>query len=302
MNGTASAIRSMTGFAHLRRQLPEGDFSLTLRSLNHRGLELRIYLSPELEPCEAGVRRLVTEQIRRGYVELRVHFRRSASTTAPVLNPAVLEAYLGAFEQARLRCGVTAVPDIDQLLRFPGMLVPPNFEGPEPALEQQLYELVRDAVAALNQFREREGAALVTQIRQYLGELREQIALMEAERSVILPKLEERLAARLGELLRTANLDAQRLVQEAALLADRTDIAEELARLRVHADELARMLERGGEVGKAASFLLQEMQREVQTILSKTSNTGQAGLNITAAALAARTLVEKMYEQVMNLE
>jgi uncharacterized protein (TIGR00255 family) len=125
---------------------------------------------------------------------------------------------------------------------------------------------------------------------------------MEELRAGVLPALRARLEERLAELLKGTGLEPQRLAQEAALLADRSDIAEEIARLKVHATELDQMLQSGGEVGKKLDFMLQEMNRETTTVLSKTSGLGEIGLKLTDAALDAKSQIEKIREQALNLE
>ena len=125
---------------------------------------------------------------------------------------------------------------------------------------------------------------------------------MEEIRSGAMPAFQKRLQERLTELLRTSNVEPQRLAQEAALLADRSDISEELIRLKTHAGELAQLVGAGGEIGKKLDFLLQEMNRETNTILSKTGGLGDLGLTITELALAAKSEIDKIREQSLNLE
>jgi uncharacterized protein (TIGR00255 family) len=125
---------------------------------------------------------------------------------------------------------------------------------------------------------------------------------MEEIRASALPAFQKRLSDRLGELLAGFALDPQRLAQEAAILADRSDIGEELARLKIHSAQLDKLIEDGGEMGKKLDFLLQEMNRETNTILSKTAGIGELGLGVTDLALAAKSDIEKIREQSLNLE
>jgi uncharacterized protein (TIGR00255 family) len=139
-------------------------------------------------------------------------------------------------------------------------------------------------------------------MRKHNCQLAAAAAQMEALREGAAGQFQKRLQERLQELLKGAQIDPQRLAQEAAILADRSDISEELARLKIHSGQLAALLEAGGETGKKLDFLLQEMNRESNTILSKTSGAGEAGLKITELALAAKTAIEKIREQSLNLE
>ncbi len=154
----------------------------------------------------------------------------------------------------------------------------------------------------LNEFRAREGAEIAREMRGHNTRLSELAEEMENIRANAQEVFQNRLAERLKDLLQGVALDPQRLAQEAALLADRSDIGEELARLKIHAGQLAALLEAGGESGKKIDFLLQEMNRETNTILSKTSGAGEIGLKMTELGLAAKAAIEKIREQSLNLE
>src|SRR5206468_3051137 len=152
-----------------------------------------------------------------------------------------------------------------------------------------------------NEFRSREGCALTAVIRRHNDAIEERAAELDQIRSQAIPLLQNRLNERLRELLKGAAPDPQRLMQEAAVLADRSDIGEEIARLKIHAAQLRALLDGGGEIGKKLDFLLQEMNRETNTILSKTTGIGDLGLRITDLALATKADIEKIREQALNL-
>ena len=154
----------------------------------------------------------------------------------------------------------------------------------------------------LNAFREREGEATAAEMRQRCDNICDLVARMEKIRAGAVPAFQKRLREKLADLLHGAGIEPQRLAQEAALLADRSDIAEELVRLRTHAAQLENLLAGGGEIGKRLDFLLQEMNRESNTILSKTGGLGDLGLTITDLALAAKSEIDKIREQSLNLE
>jgi uncharacterized protein (TIGR00255 family) len=297
-----SPVRSMTGFARVRKLLPEGELVVSLKSVNHRGLDLRFFAPPELDPFENAMRSLLLEKLARGHVEVRIAFARTAGPGLLALNRGLLQAYLAAFREAAAAAGVAAEPDLNLALRFPGMLAPPAEGELNPALEASLLEALGEAVDALNAFRAREGTALARELRGRAVAVREYAARMEEARARAVPLMQARLKERLAELLAGAGIEPPRLVQEAAILTERSDIAEELSRLKIHAAQLETMLARGGEVGKQADFLLQEMQRETNTILSKTTGLGEPGLEITDLALAAKAEIEKLREQALNLE
>ncbi|MBC7292936.1 MAG: YicC family protein, partial [Thermoleophilia bacterium] len=228
MTQANETVRSMTGFAQVRRQLPEGELVVSLRSVNHRALDIRVYLGPDLESCENTLRKLVAGRLHRGHVELRVHFRRHPEAALPVLNKPLLEAYMRAFEQAREAYALPGEIDLNQALRYPGVLAPPLEEEPSEGFFEQLEEAVNEALDVLNAFREREGRELVEEIRVHLASIEEQVARMEQLRAEVTPKFRQRLQTRLEELLGSTGIEPHRLIQEAAILADRSDIQEEL--------------------------------------------------------------------------
>lgn len=295
-------VRSMTGFARVRKLLAEGELVVSLKSVNHRGLDLRFFAPAELDPYENAMRALLSRALARGHVEVRIALTRTSGPGLLALNRGLLEAYLAAFREAAAVAGLAAEPDLNAMLRFPGILAPLPEAELSPAFEASLLEALSEAVAVLNEFRAREGAALARELRERAAAVRACAEQMEAVRAGALGHLRTRLEQRLAELVSGAALEPSRLAQEAALLAERSDIAEELARLKIHAAQLGEMLVRGGEVGKQADFLLQEMQRETNTILSKTTGLGDPGLEITDLALAAKAEIEKLREQVSNLE
>jgi uncharacterized protein (TIGR00255 family) len=293
----------MTGFAQVRRSLPEGEIFLSVKSVNHRGLDLHLHLPPEMDAFESGLRKAIKGRVARGHVQLNVSWNRT-NGLAPdsSLNRPLMEAYLAAFEQAQREFQLTGAPDLNVAFRIPGMFrteMPPELTE---AFEATLVELVEQALETLNRFREREGREIAAEILERSAQIRRSAARMEEIRSGALPAFQKRLEERLSELLRGASLEPQRLAQEAALLADRSDISEELNRLKTHAAELEALIRTGGEAGKKLDFLLQEMNRETNTILSKTGGLGDLGLTITELALAAKSEIDKIREQSLNLE
>jgi uncharacterized protein (TIGR00255 family) len=159
-----------------------------------------------------------------------------------------------------------------------------------------------EALEMLNRFREREGTAITEEMRSRCAIICDQVVKMEKIRSKASSVFQKRLKERLQDLLRGASIEPQRLAQEAALLADRSDVSEELIRLKTHTGQVDALLQADGEVGKKLDFLLQEMNREANTILSKTGGLGELGLTITELALAAKSEIDKIREQSLNLE
>lgn len=296
------SARSMTGYARVRRSGEPGDLTLTMKGVNHRSMDLHFYLPPELDPFEHALRQAVKARASRGHIDVRISFQPAHAAAAPALNRALFEAYLKACQEAASLYGIAGQPDLNNALRIPGMLSPSRDEAASSELEGELNALLAEALDVFDRFREREGAEIVAVMKRMNETIQAHAAEIESLREQIQPVLQSRLLDRLEELLKGINLEPQRLAQETALLADRSDIAEETARLKVHARELAAILERGGEMGKKLDFLLQEMNRETNTILSKTSGAGELGLKITALGLEVKSHIEKIREQSLNLE
>jgi uncharacterized protein (TIGR00255 family) len=296
-------LRSMTGFARTRRACQEGELVVSVKTVNHRGLDVHVRGPEAADAFESSIRALVKSRVARGHVEIRLSLPAAAEgASALVLNQALLQAYLKAFQDAADAHGLDAEPDLNAALRVPGMFSAAEEAEPDTRLGATLTEALEDALNQLNLFREREGAEIAEEMRKHNAKVGATAAEMERIREGALDAFQNRLTDRLKDLLKGAQVDPQRLAQEAAILAERSDIGEELARLRIHSGQLGVLLDAGGEVGKKLDFLLQEMNRETNTILSKTNGIGETGLRITELGLAAKADIEKIREQSLNLE
>jgi uncharacterized protein (TIGR00255 family) len=292
----------MTGYALVRVHTKAGELTISLRSVNHRGLDLHFHHGSEIAPFENAMRDMLKKDMSRGHVEIRVSLTRHAVESSG-LNAELLRQYVSAFQQISHELGLDSKPDLNAFLMLPGVAdgaaeAKPLDQSFGPELESAFLSCLQE----LNAYREREGGELLQALESETAALVEQTAQIGAIRSGAITHFQSRLQERLQTLLRGSAISESRLMEEAALLADRSDIEEELTRLRIHADELRRILGGGGEVGKKLDFLLQEMNRETNTTLSKTSGIGDAGLTITSLALAVKANIEKMREQALNLE
>lgn len=297
------SLRSMTGYARARRTNDLGEVTATVKSVNHRALDLHAHVPGELEQYEPALRGVVKKYLSRGHIDLRVNFAPAHAISAAALNRPLFEAYLKALGEAERDYGVAGVKDVNAALRIPGMLAQPISDDDTPAeLEQLVISAVEDALVALNVFREREGAEIRGLLKGHNVDVRRDAAEIERLRMPAVEHFHKRLVERLAELLNGVAMDPQRLAQEAAVLADRSDITEEIGRLQVHSRELDVLLDKGGELGKKLDFLMQEMNRETNTILSKTSGVGELGLKITGLGLEIKANIERIREQVLNLE
>jgi len=318
-------LRSMTGFAQIKGELKspaEGSaspppsasamspsassqangnlaFSLSLKSVNHRFLDLHFRLPSGSDSLEMQLRRLLKEKIGRGHIEVTLSLERSGGE-ALALNRPLISAYIAAFRAAAAEFGVPAEPDLNVILRIPGALDSAG-EPADGALESAVMDRVGEALERLNQMREQEGRGIEQELRVRMAHLREAVKTVQVHRRAVLQSYVERLQSRLQELL-GSSADRERVLQEAALLVDRSDIQEEIVRLENHMQHFLGLLDQHGEVGKKLDFLLQEMNREANTLLSKTSGLAGEALKITEAGLIMKAEIEKSREQVQNLE
>ncbi|HET9099576.1 MAG TPA: YicC/YloC family endoribonuclease [Acidobacteriaceae bacterium] len=303
-----SPIRSMTGFARLTGVAPGNTtFVVTLKSVNHRYLDLQFYLPSGMDALEVLWRKTIKEQVVRGHIDVRLSVQRESAVPAPQYNPAVVKAYVEAFRAASSEHKVRgAQPDLNSALRLPGVWsieAPRAEEAEQTQIELAAAAALQPAMESLNAMRAQEGRVLAEELRTILTRLQKHVDELSSLRAGMQQAQTERLEQKMRELLGdTFNLDPDRILQEAALLAERSDIEEELARLRAHIDQFRRLLEQGGEVGKKLDFMLQEMTREANTTLSKTGSIATRSLRITELGLAMKSEIEKAREQVQNLE
>lgn len=296
-----ATIRSMTGFARVTREISGRDCALTVKSVNHKALDVQLHLPPMAEELENEFRQAIRKWINRGYVQVNVQLGKSGANGNLQLNEKLFHAWRAAHERAAYLLAQTTEPQVEAALRVPGMLVEGEIAD-DSGFSSELLALLEAALEEHRAFREREGAAILEDFRQRIAIVAGCAAEVSALRGEATDYFANRLRKRLEELLSNAHVDPQRLAQEAALLADKTDVSEELTRLVAHIEELEQALQAEGEAGKRLDFLLQEMNREANTLLAKTANTGEFGLRITSAGLTVKAEIEKMREQALNLE
>jgi len=311
-------IRSMTGFAQVKGEVePQAragaatsfggaassngrlGFALALKSVNHRFLDLHFRLPSGTDSLEMQLRRLLKEGMARGHVEVTLSLERTTGDTL-LLNRELVGGYIAAFRGAAAEFSLTAEPDLNAILRIPGALDSAR-ENVDGEIEGAVMAKVGEALQRLNQMREEEGRGIERELRQRMAHLVDAGKSVQQHRRAVLHSYTERLQSRIQELL-GASADKERVLQEVALLVDRSDIQEEVVRLETHVQHFLGLLDEGGEVGKKLDFLLQEMNREANTLLSKTSGLAGEALKITEAGLAMKAEIEKSREQVQNLE
>lgn len=295
-------IRSMTGYALVRAQTTAGELTVSLRTVNHRGLDLHFHLNGQLAPFENAIRGLIKRHIARGHLEIRMNLAQDPESQTIAYNRDLLKRYLGLFQQACEDFGLDGKPDLNTFFSLPGVFDTAREAAIlDKTFESEVLDALAHCIHQLNDCREREARELFSSFEEQIGVIEETAARITAIRAEAVPQFLQRLRERLIELL-GENISETRLIEEAALLADRSDVHEELTRVEVHALELRRIFENGGDIGKRLDFLLQEMNRETNTILSKTSGIGDSGLIITNLALEIKANIERMREQALNLE
>lgn len=294
----------MTGYASLRGSVRDTvAFTLAMKSVNHRFLDLNLRLPSYCDGLEVQMRRMLKERLRRGHIEVTLQLERR--TTAGIqLNAPLLSAYMQAYREASESNGLPYEPDLNAMLRIPGMMTAESTGADELAgLDAAVLAQIAPLVEKLNEVRAQEGASLAAELRASMLRLRAFAEEMAGLRNGVREAQFERLRSRLIELTEGVPVSEERLLTEAALLAEKSDIEEEVVRLRTHVDRFIAMLDEGGELGKRLDFLLQELNREANTMLSKTSGAaGENSLRITELGLEMKAEIERSREQVKNLE
>jgi uncharacterized protein (TIGR00255 family) len=300
-----SEIYSMTGYAGVRGSVKDNvAFTLSMKSVNHRFLDLSFRLPSYCDGLEIQVRRILKERLRRGHVDVTLQFERRSSGEIQ-LNANLLSAYIQAYREASEANGLAYEPDLNAMLRVPGMMTADSGLGTEELgeIEAAVLAQISPLIDRLNEVRAQEGASLAAELRASMLRLKKAGDEMAILRNGVREAQFERLRGRLIELTEGATVSEERLLTEAAVLAEKSDIEEEIVRLRTHVDRFIAMLDEGGELGKRLDFLLQELNREANTMLSKTSGaSGENSLRITELGLEMKAEIEKSREQVQNLE
>lgn len=290
----------MTGFAQVKSQAGEGvSFTLSLKSVNHRFLDPQLRLPPDMDEIEIKLRRMLKEKLARGHVEVTLAIERGQGEGFG-FNRDLVGGYVAAFRKAAAEFGTPGEPDLNAIFRMPGALgEAASLDG---NFEHAILAGMEKAIEKLNVMREHEGQGMEIEIRRRLKSLEGATSQVSELRSLVTRAVFEKVRTRMKELLENTSTDEDRILQEAALLAERSDIQEELVRLQTHIEHFRKLLDSGGEVGKKLDFLLQELNREANTLLSKTTGVTGEALRITELGLHMKSEIEKCREQVQNLE
>ena len=293
-------IRSMTGYGRAEVAGVRLSLSVECKSLNHRHLDIALRLPRALSALELDARRVVQGAVQRGRVEVSVSVAplEGAPSADLTINMAQARAYIDMARRAGDELKLGGIPTLQWMLEQPGVI---SHEEQAPLSPDEGWPLLHDglakALAELRARRDTEGTALDKELRALLAAMGEYVGVMAARGPAAAERKQQRLRERIQALLGATPLDEGRLATEVAMWAEKSDITEELARLRAHMDEFARLLDEGGAVGRTLDFLIQEMNREVNTVASKADD-----LELSQAAIAVKSTLEKLREQAQNIE
>jgi uncharacterized protein (TIGR00255 family) len=286
-------IRSMTGFARRERQYPFGLIAWELKTVNHRFLEIACRLPEDFRAAESEFRQTIAGAVRRGKVDGSLHFRPATAATTLEVDADLLASLTQRAQQAALQAGPAARIDVTDLLRWPGVVrEPPKDSAP---LVAAAHALLGEALAELTRFRDSEGGRLQEALELRCAGLADFASQVTARLPEVRARMRAKMLERIAQL--SSDVDHERLEQELAMLAQRLDVDEELDRLRGHVTEVRKTFGGQEPAGRRLDFLMQELNREANTLSSKSQD-----IETTRAAVDMKVLIEQMREQVQNIE
>jgi uncharacterized protein (TIGR00255 family) len=292
-------MKSMTGFGRGATTGENFSVAVDLKTVNNRFLDVHLRLGTELSSLEAMVKRRIGLRLSRGRVDVNISFERTGEV-AYELNRPLIAGFITALRAMQQEFEIAGEPDINVLARLPGAMQPVR-DGIDERMIAGVESAIDEALNELEQMRLREGEELASEMRSRLDEIARHVPVIEEAASGLVDTYRARLQKRIGEMIARGGqgmeLDPGRLAQEVAYLADRSDISEEIARLKSHLIQFRETIDGEGETGKRLDFLLQELNREANTVLSKSTE-----MITKEASLAIKAEVEKLREQVQNVE
>lgn len=293
-------IQSMTGYGAAERAEAGVVYALELKSVNHRYLKISLKLPEDWQFAEAALEKRIRERLSRGSVVCALRIKQDAAGSAETINLAAMQSYLDQLAQVGLPAGVTATIDLATLASLPGCTHTPQIEDETRETEFAIVESVLDrALDDLIAMRREEGGALQEELLRIADEVRARIMAIDEWAPCVVDEYHERLRARVTTLLNKGEfeLQAEGLMREVAIYAERCDVSEELTRLKSHLDQFRQLCERDESVGRTLEFLTQELLREANTIASKSNHAG-----IARNVVDIKGLIDRLKEQVQNVE
>ena len=291
-------LKSMTGFGRYESITDEYKISVEMKAVNHRYLDLSIRMPKKLNYFEASIRTLLKEYIQRGKVDLFINYEDyTEGNLCLKYNKALAAEYMAYFRQMEADFGIKNDIQVSALARFPEILTMEQAPEDEDHMWEILSAALKEAAARFVRSREIEGEALKTDLLGKLNYMEELVEFIEQRSPQIIADYRQRLEEKVGELLKSAAVEEGRIAAEVVLYADKICVDEETVRLKSHIENTRRELLNGGSVGRKLDFIAQEMNREANTILSKSND-----LEISDRAIALKTEIEKVREQIQNIE
>lgn len=292
-------MKSMTGFGRGAANEKNFSVSVELKAVNNRFLDISVRLSGELQPLEPEIKRLISSRLYRGRIDVNLQYERRDAINYE-LNRSIIAGYLSAMKKMQNEFALAGEPDLNVIARLPNVLLP-KMEDLSEEFAFGVAAAVSAALEDLEKMRLSEGEMLKAELTERLAQIEKRLPVIENQSGGIAEEYRQRLTKRIGEMLAKSEsqieLDQGRLAQEIAYLADRSDISEEIARLKTHLEHFRTIMDEEKEVGKRLDFLTQELNREANTITSKTQN-----MVVKESALAIKSEIEKIREQVQNVE
>lgn len=289
----------MTGFG--RGSLTESKYSIVieLKTVNNRFLDVNLRLSGELQNLESDIKRIISSRLSRGRVDVNLQYDRNKEVNFE-LNKPLITGFLSAMKELQDEFDLSGDPDLNVIARIPNVVVQKSEDlGPDFAIAVE--KVLKEALDDLEAMRENEGRMLGDELESRLAGIEQRMPVIESEAASVSEEYRLRLTKRIGDMLARSDvqieIDQSRLAQEIAYIADRADISEETARLRTHIEHFRTIMREEKDVGKRLDFLTQELNREANTITSKTNN-----MTVKENALAIKSEIEKIREQVQNVE
>ena len=291
-------IKSMTGFGRSELTTRDRHILVEIKAVNHRFCDVSIKLPKKLNFLETEIRNFLKDYIQRGKVDVFITYEdHSGKDSHVVYNRELASQYINYLREMKDEYGLTTEIDVNGIGRFPDVFTIEEESVDENMIWQELEKPLREACERFVAARETEGEKLLTDLLAKLDSMQEMVAYIEAESPKIIEEYKMRLTEKIRELSKNVEIDAQRIATEVTIFADKVCVDEEIVRLKSHVDGTKAILVEGGSIGRKLDFLVQEMNREANTILSK-SNT----LHISNKGIDLKTEIEKIREQIQNIE
>ena len=291
-------IKSMTGFGRCEKVTEEYKLSVEMKAVNHRYLDLGIKMPKKLNAFEAGIRNLLKNDIQRGKVDVFINYEDYTENKMSLKYNASLAAeYMEYFKKMEEQFGIANDIKVSVLSRMPEVLTMEEVPDDEDSMWKILSEVVEEAADSFVESRVREGEHLKNDLLGKLDYMLEQVAFIEERSPRVVAEYRMKLEEKVHELLESASIDEGRIATEVTIFADKICVDEEIVRLQSHISAMKKSLTDGGSIGRKLDFLAQEMNREANTILSKTTD-----LELSNCGIELKTLIEKVREQIQNIE